>query len=187
VSRAILLVALLGGLALASPEAPPDPVTEDIRDIRGPVEIPAPAPWALYAMATLSITLAVAVLCRKRAQSLSAHERAFASLTAARSLMEPALARQYATAVSDAVRRYIEERFQVPAGRRTTPEFLESVAGEPPPLMRDHLAPLKELLDSSDRAKFGGFVLAPAQIEGMHACAWTFVAATRAAEGRKPS
>ncbi|MFI5401659.1 MAG: hypothetical protein ACHQ1G_01900 [Planctomycetota bacterium] len=186
-SRALLLVALLGGTALAAPEAPSHPVTEDIRDIRGPVEIPARTPWALCALATLALAAAAAVLWRKRAKSLSAHERAVASLAAARALMYPALAREYATAVSEAVRRYIEERFRIPAGRRTTPEFLEAVAGDPPALLRDHLAPLKELLDFSDRAKFGGFVLAPVQIEGMYACACTFVETTRAAEGRRPS
>ncbi len=184
-SRALLLLALLAGAATAAPEAPSHPVTEDIRDIRRPVEIPARTPWALYGIATLVAATAAAVLWRK--QSLSAHERAFASLAAARALMDPALAREYATAVSEAVRRYIEERFQIPAGCRTTTEFLEAVAGDPPALLRDHLAPLKELLDFSDRAKFGGFVLAPVQIEGMHACAWTFVATTRAADGRRPS
>jgi hypothetical protein len=188
VIRALLLAILLAGAALAAPEAPSSPVAEDIRDIRGPVEVPAPAPWEIYAAVTLAVALAAAAVVRRlRRRSLAAHERAFASLAAARALMDPGLAREYATAVSGAVRRYIEERFLVPAGRRTTPEFLEAVAGDPPPLMRDHLAPLKELLDFADRAKFGGFVLAPAEIEGMHACAWSFVAMTRAAERRRPS
>jgi len=181
--RTLALLTLLAGLAAAAPAG------EDIRDVRGPVHIPAPAPWGWYAAAACALALAgagVLLWRRRRVRARSAHERAFARLEAARALMDPARARLYATAVSDAVRAYLEERFRVPAGRRTSHEFLASVAAAPPPLLRDHLAGLRELLDFSDRAKFGGWLLAPAQMEGMYACAWRLVETThRAEEGGK--
>jgi hypothetical protein len=130
-------------------------------------------PWIKYAAATLAtgLTAASTMLWRRRTRSLAAHERAFASLEAARSVADP---REFATLVSGAVRRYVEERFGVPAARRTTAEFLEAEA----------FASLRDLLDLSDRAKFGGFLLAPAEREGMHECARAFVATTRAAGSR---
>jgi len=180
--RSLAIAMLLAAGAAAAP------VADDIRDVRAPVAIPAPRPWALYGAGVLALALggvAVLVRRRRRARTLSAHGRAFASLEEARALMEPARARAYGIAVSDAVRRYIEERFHVPASRRTTFEFLDAVSADPPALMRDHLAPLRELLGFSDRAKFGGWVLAQAEIEGMYACAWRFVDLTRAAEKGK--
>lgn len=134
----------------------------------------APTPWATYAAATLAsgLVAATVVLWRGRVRSLAAHERAFATLEKARWVADP---REFATLVSGAVRRYVEERFGVPAERRTTAEVLEAGA----------FASLGELFDFSDRAKFGGFLLAPAEMEGMHACAWGFVATTRPAESAR--
>lgn len=182
--RFLAAVLLACGVAASAPPTPPV-AADDIRDVRGPASIPSAPPWGLYASVATALAFAgagVVLWRRRRARALRAHERAFASLEEARALSQP---REYAIAVSDAVRRYIEERFQVPAGRRTTMEFLESVSQEPPPLLRDHLAPLKELLDFSDRAKFGGWLLAPAEREGMFACAWSFVEMSREADGRK--
>jgi hypothetical protein len=128
------------------------------------------APWLPYAAATLATGLAAAsaVLWRRRVRSLAAHERAFATLEQARAIADP---RAFATVVSGAVRRYVEERFGIPAGRRTTVVLLE--AGT--------VASLGALLDLPDRARS----LAPADLEGMRACAWNFVATTRSPDQQR--
>ena len=48
-------------------------------------------------------------------------------LEAARALMQPGRAREFSIEVSDIVREYIEERFQVMAAHRTTDEFLHDL------------------------------------------------------------
>ena len=59
----------------------------------------------------------------------------------------------YHTALSDVVRRYLTERFDLPATRRTTAEFLETVA-RTGRLSAEQQALLRDFLERCDLAKF---------------------------------
>ena len=106
----------------ASSAAAPAPAegSEDIRDIRGPKFI-AP-PWLLPAVVAGAILLALGAYGfwrrlrrRRRPRVLLPFEVALQRLEEMRALMQPGRAREFSIAVSDVVRRYIEERFGVTA------------------------------------------------------------------------
>ena len=111
--------------ASAGRAPPPAEGSEDIRDIRGPKFI-AP-PWLLPAAIAGAILLVSSAYgfwrwLRRRRQPrvLLPFEVALQRLEEMRALMQPGRAREFSIAVSDVVRRYIEERFGVTATHRTT-------------------------------------------------------------------
>jgi len=117
--RAAALIGLMVGAAVSAA-----PVAEDIRDIRGPKYILPD--WVLLALigGVALIGSSIYGLWRWRrhraAPVLLPHEIALRRLEDIRTLMQPASAREFSTAVSDIVRRYIEQKFDVTATRRTT-------------------------------------------------------------------
>jgi hypothetical protein len=86
--------------------------------------------------------------------------------------------------VSDAVRRYVEARFEVRAPRRTTDEFLRDLAERPIPGLSGHVPALEELLRRMDLVKFAREPLDEPQMDGLLETAVEFVRRTR--EGRTP-
>ena len=93
---------------------------------------------------------------RRRAlgAALLPYEIALARLEEARALMQPENAREFSIAVSEIVRQYIEERFQVWAARRTTEEFLHDLLEPSDALLASHRALLEDFLRHCDLAKF---------------------------------
>lgn len=162
-------------------------MSEDIRDIRGPVPIP---PGWLLPLAVLGAALLLALVVflavrwwRRRAArpkpARSPEEIAFERLEAARGLIDPPHPREFGAAVSDAVRLYIEDRFTARAARRTTEEFLADLcAGRDPALgaQRDLLA---DFLAHCDLAKFARRPLERLEMESLHASAVRFVDGVR--------
>src|SRR5580693_2292521 len=122
-SRAMALIGLIACAALNSA-----PVAEDIR---GPKYILPD--WVLPALFGGAVLIAVSIYGlwrwrrRRAAPVLLPHEIALRRLEDIRTLMQPASAREFSTAVSDIVRGYIEQKFDVTATRRTTEEFLREL------------------------------------------------------------
>ena len=56
--------------------------------------------------------------------------------------------------LTDLVRGYLEQRFNIPATRRTTPEFLASLDRDDTVLDRDSRIFLREFMESADLVKF---------------------------------
>jgi hypothetical protein len=102
---------------------------------------------------------------------------------AAVGLVSAADVRRYYAQLSDVVRRYLEARFQLPASRQTTAEFLESVR-QSPLLAADLQALLRDFLERCDRAKFAPVTPAPAECEAAAELARRFVQETEAAAQR---
>ena len=108
---------------------------EDIRDIRGPKHIPSPGSGPPGVASGLALAgawirrLALESSSRSRAGKLP-YEIALDRLEEARALMQPENAREFSIAVSEIVRHYIEDRFQVWAARRTTEEFLHDLLNQ---------------------------------------------------------
>lgn len=155
----------------------------DIRDIRGPKTLRAA--WILPAMLAGIVLVAAGVYLfwrwrrrtiRQRAPTLS--ERTLARLEASRLLMVPATAREFAITASEAIRQYIEQRFQVIATQRTTEEFLQSLLHNSNDALARHRALLAEFLQQCDLVKFGGTSLQVADMESLLRSARNFVLET---------
>lgn len=172
--RAWMLTLLigLGGSALAAPKAG---VTEDIRDIHGPVTIPSW--WRLAVIAgggvlTLGLIGAAIRLSRRR-RPLTPEEQALKLLDEAKPLADAGKPREYAGAASEAVRWYIEQRFALRAAHSTTEEFLTELAAGP--ALSARRAALAEFLQACDLAKFASYALPREGMHSLHELARNFV------------
>jgi len=184
-----------------APDAAPPPMStagsselsEDIRDIRGPKYV-LPA-WLVPALLAAGALLAYGVWRwhrrRQHPRLVSPFELAMQRLEDIRPLMQPDGAREFSVAVSDTVRRYIEQRFDVTATHRTTEEFLHDLLESSNPSLVRHRALLSEFLHQCDLVKFAGMSLSTQSMESLHRSARAFVLETakpeEATEIRKPS
>jgi hypothetical protein len=82
----------------------------------------------------------------------------------------------YHSRVTDIVRGYIEERFQVPALESTTDELLKELRVSA--LSTDHRTQLQNMLHLADQVKFAKHVPSPQENEQMMAAALRFVSGT---------
>ena len=151
-----------------------------------PLAPPPPPRWpwvvGILALATVASPFIVrAILAwRRRARRRSAYD-------IARSRLDQLLAKPRPTAeqidafyveLSDIVRRYLEDRFELRAPELTTEEFLASV-GESPDLSRDHQALLREFLRQADLVKFAGLQPSHEDVERSIDAARRFINETR--------
>lgn len=150
---------------LIPPRAPANTVasTNDIRPIKPPVDVPNPWAWVFWTAGILmavALIAAAVILWLKRSKQLAVmppvppHVRARQKLEAALLLIgDP---RAFAIAVSDAVRVYLEERFQLRAPERTTEEFLRDLQ-KTPVLTEPQKESLSAFLEQCDLVKFARF------------------------------
>lgn len=150
---------------LIPPPAPPATVTgtNDIRPIKPPVAVPNPWAWGFWilgALLVLALLMTVILLLLKKQQRrafvppVPPHVRARQKLEAALLLINDP--RAFAIAVSDAVRVYLEERFQLRAPERTTEEFLRDLQ-KTSMLSADQKQSLGVFLEQCDLVKFARF------------------------------
>jgi hypothetical protein len=173
-------------IASAAPGPSPRPIAstgadhdEDIRDIHGPIDVPRRHPrwWYLAGAGGLSLAAAsLAVYARRRKRRAPPHVRALEALAALQS--SPGTdARTFSFAVSEIVRRYVEEAFAVRAAHRTTEELLADLMLDTSPVAA-HRTAVGEFLRHCDLAKFAGWSLSQADMAALLASAETFVLAT---------
>lgn len=133
---------------------------DDIRGIKLPVEIPDYWMWvwiALAVVAFIAIGVVVGLMLRKRkklvplAPPVPPHLRAKQKL--AEALMFISDANRFCTEVSNTLRWYLEERFQLRAPERTTEEFLVELQTSRH-LTVDQKQSLGSFLESCDLVKF---------------------------------
>jgi hypothetical protein len=157
----------------------------DIRDIRPPLRIPTGWEW-------LGWTLAGAVLAalgywlwkrwrRRQAQALQPappvppHEIARQRLREALALMDQP--KPFCTAVSDALRVYLEQRFNWHAPERTTEEFLEELQASAR-LSFEQKRSLGEFLLRCDLVKFARYEPVRPELQEVYDVAWRLVQET---------
>jgi hypothetical protein len=161
---------------------------KDLRDVPPPEAPEGPEPawplWPLGLALALALGLAGLVLwlrCRRPPEAAPPppHEWAAAELDRVEALDLPAKGEvnRYHTLLSDAVRRYLEMRFQLHAPQQTTGEFLQAVRTAPqlPPAQRDQL---RDFLERCDLAKFSGAAPGPEECRATAALARSVVEQT---------
>lgn len=166
------------------------PEDADVKDLRGelPIEtLPPVRPWYRYLPLAGAILLGVALLallvavCLRRVRtaiSLPPHERALRELEVLAATPGAGHSPDwYHTQISSVVRRYLEERFSMPASRQTTEEFFEGVRrGEH--LNAEQQDLLRDLLARCDLAKFTGLPPSPEECAETVALARAFIMQT---------
>jgi hypothetical protein len=174
-AAALISMPICAGLVAA-------PVAEDIRDIRGPRYLLAGWAWPALAVGAVLIAFGIYGLWRWRrkraARVLSPYEIALQRLEEIGALMQPARAREFSIAVSDIVRTYIEQRFNVTATRRTTEEFLHDLLKSSDTALARHQGLLGEFLHQCDFVKFAAQSLTQQNMESLLQSARAFVLAT---------
>ena len=155
----------------------------DIKDIRGVISIPYPLLWLMYIVGGAALAAALYYgwkwLHRTVIRPKLPHELALERLEAARALMNEGQVREYAFAVSEAVRLYIEQRFGEKARRRTTEEFISDLLKQTGTPLAEHRALLEDFLMHCDLPKFARWQLSTAEMESMHESARAFITNTR--------
>lgn len=162
--------------AQAAPIAPVGP-EEDILDIRGPIHIPAPFPWAAWTAASLVVIgfgFGAWSLKQRRRRKLP-YEIVLEKLERTRPPMALARAGPFSFAISDIVRLFVEECFNVRAAHRTTNEFLHDLVSQPDSPIGDYHETFAEFLQHCDLAKFARWSLSVPQREALLASATAFV------------
>jgi Domain of unknown function (DUF4381) len=167
--------------AMVSIAAAVDPASaDDIRDIRGPKGVfPLWLAIALVA-GVLLLALGAYLLWRRKkrlppTRPLLPFEIALQGLEQIRTLMDPAKVREFSIAISDIVRKYIEDAFHLTATHRTTEEFLRDLLDSSNSSLVAHRGLLAEFLNQCDMAKFAGVSLSRQIIESLHQSARSFV------------
>ena len=131
---------------------------EDIRDIRPPIHIPYSWLWAVYVAGGLGLAgLAFAAWrwqrWRRQSRRNLLYEVTLEKLEAARALMQPGKGYRFSIVVSEIVRKYIEQAFQVRAAHRTTEEFLHDLVTQSHGALSAHQPLLAKFLEHCDLAK----------------------------------
>lgn len=138
----------------------------DIREIAGPIEFLVKIPWYVWviiALIVLAIGFVFFLFKRKKAKSTiipprPAHEIAYEALEALRQkeYLKRKEYKLYYIELSDIVRRYLENRFNLRAPEMTTEEFLNSVKDDKA-LSYEHKSLLRDFLSHCDLVKFAKY------------------------------
>jgi len=159
-------------------------LAEGLRDIKGPTAPPTGWEWLWWALAVMALGallagLLIFILTRRRQiavpPTIPPHIRAMERLMAALGLIrEP---KPFVIAVSDTLRTYLEERFELRAPEQTTQEFLHELQHTEllPP---DQKASLGEFLMRCDLVKFAKYEPEESELRRLHGAAVQFVMGT---------
>ncbi|MGE3807139.1 MAG: DUF4381 family protein [Gemmataceae bacterium] len=189
---AVCLALALAGSANLSAQEGPEPAVDldklrDITDIEHVPPKPESPQWPWW----LAVALIVALPCfigfyravrRHRARPvppLPAHEWALRELGRIQEQGLPAKGdiEHFHTLVCDVFRHYLERRFELPATRQTTPEFLNSVRDAE--ALAPHRDMLVRFLDHCDLAKFAPVTISPDECGEVVELVKHFIDATR--------
>ena len=158
--------------------------TNDLRDIKPPVEIPSGWAWALWLAGALVLAAVVYFLWRYwkanrgkiiLSTPVPAHIRAKQKLSEALSLISQP--KEFCIVVSDTLRWYLEERFNFHAPERTTEEFLHELRATTL-LTPDQKESLVDFLNRCDLVKFAKYEPREPELRDLHSSAVRLVEET---------
>jgi hypothetical protein len=156
----------------------------DIRPLKGPVEIPSTFGWLWWVLAVVLIAVAAWFFWRKLRMKktppksqvvIPPHRKAKDQLRMASELMSDPY--KFCSLVSDVLRAYVEERFQLKAPERTTEEFMGELRSSTK-LRPDHKSLLEDFLVRCDLVKFARFEPTVPELEALLDSAYRFVEET---------
>jgi hypothetical protein len=156
----------------------------DIRPLKGPVEIPSTFGWLWWVLAVVLIAVAAWFFWRKLRMKkttpksqvvIPPHRKAKDQLGMASELMSDPY--KFCSLVSDVLRAYVEERFQLKAPERTTEEFMGELRSSTK-LRPDHKSLLEDFLVRCDLVKFARFEPTVPELEALLDSAYRFVEET---------
>jgi hypothetical protein len=160
-------------------------ITNALRDIKPPVEIPSGWEWLWWALAGL-ILVALAFFLWRLLNNRKAHAPSVPVIPAhvrAKQKLAEALAfisqpKPFCTLVSDTIRFYLEERFNFHAPERTTEEFLYELQSTNL-LLPDQKETLGEFLRRCDLVKFARYEPTESELQSLHDSALRLVEETQ--------
>ena len=135
---------------------------EDIHEIAGAVDYSLVPPWVIYAGILLGLGVLGLIVwwIRKRSRrpkpQQSPRDRALQELSRIRAEMETSTPYQFSIHVSDILRRYVTEYYQLPVTRQTSVEFLSMLA-KASPFTDDEKSLLEDFLNRCDLIKFARY------------------------------
>ena len=162
-------------------------VTNGLRDIKPPMEIPTGWDWLWLALGVLVavaillglVALIIILIVRSRRAKtpplIPAHVRAKQRLEDALKLINQP--KPFATAVSDTLRWYLEERFDFHAPERTTEEFLHELQSTRL-LDAAQKQSLGKFLQGCDLVKFAQYEPTQMELSNLHRAAYRLVEET---------
>jgi hypothetical protein len=136
--------------------------TADIHEIAPPLDYSLVPPWVVYAGIGLGLVLlgSIGWWIRKRARRpkpvQSPRDRALQELERVGREMETLTPYEFSIAVSDILRGYVMEQYQLPVTRQTSVEFLGMLA-KSSPFSPDEKLLLEDFLGRCDLIKFARY------------------------------
>ncbi len=109
-------------------------LAQALPDIAPPVNYSLVPPWMIFVASLIVLTIIGLAIwygrrfLRKKQVTPSPRERALAALTRIESEVEKIPPYQFSIRVSDILRRYVMEQFDLPMTRQTSVEFLNAIA-----------------------------------------------------------
>jgi len=140
--------------------------TADIHEIAPPVDYSLVPPWVIYAAVALGLAILTLIgwWIRKRARRpkpvRSPRDRALDALQRIGDQMETLSPYEFSIAVSDILRGYVTEQYQLPVTRQTSVEFLNALA-KSSPFSAEEASLLQDFLERCDLIKFARYDATP--------------------------
>lgn len=140
--------------------------TADIHEIAPPVDYSLVPPWVIYTSVAVALVILglVGWWIWKRAQRpkpvQSPQTRALQQLERIGDQMETLSPYQFSIAVSDILRGYVTEQYQLPVTRQTSVEFLAMLA-KSSPFSSEEASLLQDFLERCDLIKFARYDATP--------------------------
>ena len=134
----------------------------DIHEIAPPVDYSLVPPWLVYSGIALGLGILglIAWLIQKRLRrprpQQSARDRALQELKRIRGEMETLTPYQFSIRVSDILRRYVTDQYQLPVTRQTSVEFLNALA-RTSSFSADEKSLLEDFVNRCDLIKFARY------------------------------
>jgi hypothetical protein len=138
----------------------------DIHEIAPPVDYSLVPPWVIWGAVILGLVLAGVIawwirkLTLRPAPIRSAQERALEKLQRIENEIETLSPYEFSIAVSDILRGYVTEHYQLPVTRQTSFEFLSMLA-QRSPFSPDETSLLEDFLGRCDLIKFARYDATP--------------------------
>jgi hypothetical protein len=135
---------------------------EELHDIAPPVDYSLIPTWAVFVATFLALAIAgliVWLIARSRQQAVPAkspRDRALEELERIADEIETSNPHQFSIRVSDILRRYVTEQYNLPVTRQTSVEFLESLT-KASPFSEDEKVLLEDFLNRCDLIKFARY------------------------------